>query len=234
MTADERSCSMTETSKKLIQQVEKILDEGEGEERSVIVQMSSPDEKKKDLMVRTASEVIQKRHLTLTPRDLLPASLDQMRRGRAGKPTPAARRQLLTVEKSFSAQMAAIALPALTKATLEAVGLRALAPLLDSPLVREAALAVAELWTSRSAVLKMKRDDLKRLPDEVPQIRDIHPNRILRTPPLVEVKNLPTAILENKASSWGGTCNWRLGGLGGVRHTRSRYHDRIVGYRGGS
>ena len=147
---------MTETSKKLIQQVEKILDEGEGEERSVIVQMTSPDEKKKDLMVRTAS------------------------------------------------------------------------------LVREAALAVAELWTSRSAVLKMKRDDLKRLPDEVPQIRDIHPNRILRTPPLVEVKNLPTAILENKASSWGGTCNWRLGGLGGVRHTRSRYHDRIVGYRRGS
>lgn len=116
MTADERSCSMAETSKKLIQQVEKILDEGEGEERSVIVQMTSPDEKKKDLMVRTASEVIQKRYLTLTCRDLLPASLDQMRRGRAGKPTPAARRQLLTVEKSFSAQMAAIALPVLTKA----------------------------------------------------------------------------------------------------------------------
>ncbi|HEY5864386.1 MAG TPA: S8 family serine peptidase [Candidatus Tectomicrobia bacterium] len=191
--------------KKLMQQVEKIIDESQGtKECSVIVQMASADdEKKREVMVQTASEVIQRRRLTLNPRDLLPVPRNQLRESKTGNRTPAVRKQLLTADTSFAAQVAAIALPVLTKAIMRSVGLGALTPLLDSDVVKEAATtAVATFWTSKSAAITMKRDDLNKLPS-VHNVRNVHLNRMLRIPPLVEVKNLPTTILENKASAWG-------------------------------
>jgi subtilisin family serine protease len=59
------------------------------------------------------------------------------------------------------------------------------------------------LWISNSIVLEVAESDLKKLPQEIPQIEGIYPNRKLTAPPVVEAKRLPSAILDNKSSSWG-------------------------------
>ncbi len=52
-------------------------------------------------------------------------------------------------------------------------------------------------------MLHLRRDDLAALPETVPGIREILPNRVLRVPPVAEVRNLPATVEDNKASSWG-------------------------------
>ncbi len=62
---------------------------------------------------------------------------------------------------------------------------------------------IPHFWTSQSVVLEITKDELSQLPLEVPQIQNIFPNRTLKLPPLIEVRNMPTAVQEHKASSWG-------------------------------
>ena len=59
------------------------------------------------------------------------------------------------------------------------------------------------LPVARSAVVHLRRDDLAALPETVPEIREVLPNRVLRLPPVVEVRNLPATVEDNKSSSWG-------------------------------
>jgi hypothetical protein len=187
---------------KLTEQVEQIIREAEGERCSVIVQMESPDERKRDQVVEKASEAIRKRLMTLTPRDVLPVPLDKLRGATTGKSSAASRRVLQRAGESLSAQVASIHLPPVSPDALNTLGSQALRPALDSAIVRRTPTP-APLWASKSLVVEMTPEELKALLSEVGQIRDIRPNRMLRIPPLVEIRNLPTAILENKASAWG-------------------------------
>ena len=49
----------------------------------------------------------------------------------------------------------------------------------------------------------MTRDELEKLPDKVPNVRDVYLNRCLRIPQLVEAKNLPSVVTESFGYSWG-------------------------------
>jgi subtilisin family serine protease len=103
---------------------------------------------------------------------------------------------------------------------LRAVGTAAIESLLHHELIRKAlgqtieqkarrrraSISEAELpafWSSRSVAVTIDKDDLARLPAAVPRIREIAPNRPLRLPRPVEVKNLPPRLLEERASDWG-------------------------------
>jgi hypothetical protein len=199
----------------LSQQIEQIIDEGKGPRRSVIVRMAAPDKARRDLL-RAASHAIQKRNLTLTARDLLPASAKTLRRPRSGKRKAAARRELRAHEGSLAAAVATIAVSSIVEVT-PVVGplFRALRA---SPAARKAVSDMfagtkrgrtkrvpqaPEFPTSKSAVLEMSKDDLRKLPEEVPNIEGIYPNRTLRIPRIVETRNLPQNVRENKAASWG-------------------------------
>jgi subtilisin family serine protease len=82
------------------------------------------------------------------------------------------------------------------------------------------------LWASNSAVLTLDRDDLHRLPAEVPQIQDIFPNRELVVPPVVSPQSLPQAVEDNKACAWGLET---IGGLATWGAYGARGRDIVVG-----
>jgi Subtilase family len=210
--------------------VERIIDEGQGERRSVIVQMES-GEKTNDQMLKIAAEVHHRRNLSLTARELLPApqpKLEKLREVAGKKLTTSARNTLASAEASLAIQVGTVLLPIAARELMRSVGLEALTPLMNSELVKKAlsetvslkrkaeeapftARQAPKFWTSRSMVLNIKKDDLASLPETVPNIQSIYPNRILRLPSLVEVKKLPLYVLEEKASSWGVN---RIGALG--------------------
>ena len=98
-----------------------------------------------------------------------------------------------------------------TPAKLRNQGQAALRPLMAADPVRQTvgddrprgAAPATPLPVAHSAVVHLRRDDLAALPETVPGIREILPNRVLLLPPVVEVRNLPATVEDNKSSSWG-------------------------------
>jgi subtilisin family serine protease len=196
--------------KHLREQVERIIDEGVGTRRSVIVRMAEPGA---DIgaLIGTAGEAIRARRLSQTARDILPSQGEAVREKTSGL-SPRNRRALASDHVSASAQVAAAGVRTVTKNQLVASGHRAVRPLLASDVAQKGLRAserkgktsgTGVFWSSRSAVLELGTDELARLPEEVEAIADIAPNRRLRIPPVVEVKNLPSRAADNKASAWG-------------------------------
>lgn len=201
----------------LKEQVERIIDEGAGRTRSVIVQMETDGSYTKALL-RTASQAIRRRGMTVTARDVLPPQAhvfqDSVSR-RASRNR--SRRELRQADQSLAAQFALQALKTVAKPLLREVGLGFLAPLMESATVQEALGRASEklekvaptrskipqFWSSASAVLELEKDALSQLPAEVPKIADIYPNRTLSVPPVYEVKDLPKNVEDNKTSAWG-------------------------------
>jgi subtilisin family serine protease len=56
---------------------------------------------------------------------------------------------------------------------------------------------------SGSAVLQLTKEELKKLPNEVPSIADIFPNRRVRVPPVAKAAALPAVVEDNKSNAWG-------------------------------
>jgi subtilisin family serine protease len=96
---------------------------------------------------------------------------------------------------------------------LRRTNLAALAPLLDSDPVRRTAAsratAVTSFWTSRSAYLQLDRDDLAKLVS-LAGIQAVYGDTIVHLPPVALARDLPAAVLEDSAASWGITAT---GGL---------------------
>jgi subtilisin family serine protease len=204
---------------KLKEQLEKIIDEGTGKRRNVIVQMESPEPTDQRLF-KLAADVYQRRNLSYTARDLLPAPRQQLEKlqqplgnRRAASPGVTLSTSSASLADSFASEQ--------STARME-LGVAALAPLLASELFQKVTaemmgasakttrgrkktipVSSPSFWSSQSAVLDISKDDLSQLPQAVPQIQNIYVNRVLRLPNLLEVKDLPLAVLENKASAWG-------------------------------
>ena len=191
-------------TRRLTRQVERILDEGSGNHRSVIVRMKLP-EKDEETLLGVVANAIQRRALLLTARDVLPADLDRLTPPDRGAPSDRAS-EALRDEGGLAAQVAATAIRQVSRRVLRSRGLRSVNPLVSSlPRLGQRAGGVRSFWTSRCVVLQTPKDDLARLNRlvEEPLIGDIYPNRVLRVPRMVELKALPERVRENKASAWG-------------------------------
>jgi subtilisin family serine protease len=186
--------------------VEQILEEGEGPRRSVIVQMGGPSAHARRLL-ETATEAIQKRTLALTARDVLPASVEAV--GAPGKPGPRQKKELRAAGLSMASQAALVGMTGISKEDLIAEESQTLEPLLQSAFVRDAVERAGQgarptpLWSSASAGLELTKQDLNDLPGKVPGIVAIFPNRRIHVPPLVESGEVPRAVTDELASSWG-------------------------------
>lgn len=191
-------------NRRLARQVERILDEGSGSHRSVIVRMKLPETDEETLLGAVVG-AIQRRSLLLTARDILPTRLDVVAGPVGGVPSGRAR-EALEEEGGLAAQVAATAIRQASRRVLRSRGLRSLRPL-DSSLreLGRGTRGSRSFWTSRCVLLQAARDELARLNRlvEEPLIGDIYPNRVLHLPRLVELKRLPPRVVENKASAWG-------------------------------
>lgn len=189
----------------LDRQLEKLLDTTSGKEVDVIVQMGA-DREIGDRLAKAAGQAITRRRLTLTPRDLLPQSLGTTRT-RVQTNETASTRTLL----AKTAQQETFALKRIQES-----GLRSTEALVSNPIV-QAALArmiaptrksAAEgsprrFWTSRAMPLRLARDDLRKLANEVEGIKTIHLNRHLSVPTMVETRRSRVEEEEILDSTWG-------------------------------
>lgn len=196
---------MTMAQTSLKHQVESILDQTRKRRLDVIVQMEA--EKTRPAQLRkVAGQALQRRRLSLTPRDLLPEAYSQKRARRLVRQKTASARTLMG-----PAARETIALAAIQK-----TGLNPLAPLLANAIVREAVGRVLDqrrefpakvepqrFWTSRSMPLRLEREELRKLPEEVENIKAIHLNRTLSRPSVVETQQIAFENEEMLASSWG-------------------------------
>jgi hypothetical protein len=195
-------------------QIQKILSQGVGERRQVIVRMASPAPAKESL-INLASDALRQRNMALSARECLPPTFDHRPVTPMGRQSTSQRQTLFDEDKSFSTKLDS--LDPLPRSALKADGLSFLKNLDTYDVVQKFILqrkksqrqiiqkSVPGFWTSKAALIEVSTQDLEKMAMEADaqQIRDIYPNRILRSPKLVEAKMLPDAVLEVKASSWG-------------------------------
>ena len=203
-------------SKSVRQQVEKILDEESGRVHSVIVQMDS-DEGELRAMMEASAEALQRRHLTVSARSLVPPKAALIRKD--SKYTSYDRRLLRSSGEALTSQVALAAVSAVAVAGLRVAGLEPVANLMSSELVKEAIAGALRrskkdeprkglpegfrsFWSSQSAVLRLERDELRKIVD-LEKVSAVFPNSEVRLPPVAEVTAIPQALLDSKTSAWG-------------------------------
>lgn len=191
--------------KQLVKQVDRILDEVTTPQVEVIVQMES-ERNTPSQLARAAGEALSRRRLSLTPRDLLPESYGEAPTKQERQETASTRTLLgkATVETLALAQ-------------IQRIGRSRMNPLLKNGVVRAALTRMTEptrksapaksrptpFWTSQAIPLRLKRDELRELPREVPEIKSIHRNRHLNVPALMETKKLQIEEEGILVSTWG-------------------------------
>jgi subtilisin family serine protease len=69
-------------------------------------------------------------------------------------------------------------------------------------------------WSARAAVLEVTRDELRDLPNHLPMVADIYPNRQVRVPPVSKAGEDRPAVAEYKGYTWGLSRSGALGSWG--------------------
>ncbi len=206
---------MEDRKLELERQVEKILRTSAGPRRQVIVRMESPAEATQSL-IEIASDAIKQRNMALSAREVLPPGNNEQLPA-IGHRLPSQRQTLVDERKSYVGQVERKKIEPVPTAELKARGVEFLRSLMNSDIVQrvvseqkkgrqkpvEQKLQERAFWTSKSMILELSTEELELLPAAVQGVRDIYPNRVLRSPRLVEVRTLPDAVLEHKASAWG-------------------------------
>ncbi len=206
--------------KHLHRQIEFICDTEEGTVHDVVVRMAT-DSKEDDALVSSVAQTVRRRALLISARDVLPVSRDVLEASRPKRGARASSKQQLRGEPhSLLAQVASSAPPGSREIALDEIreeSRRALAPLLKAGVVREATTALAAMparrrpppldpvgfWTSGSAVLQIREEDMHNLIESVPGIEDMLPNRRLLVPPVAVPKQIPQPVEDSKAGTWG-------------------------------
>jgi subtilisin family serine protease len=202
----------------LNKKIERIADESTSDQVSVIVQMK-PEKNDLNQYLEATSDAIAKRSSIVSARALLPPRKELLKMNTKGVITPASRRRLQQLPSSSTAMLLASLVfdAVVNNEELISSGLNALQPLLQSNFVKT---IVAEhnrqrtrkptnesepvhFWSSSSAVLDLTKDELKKLPTEVPRIADIYPNRTVKMPPVSKAEDLPRVVTDNKSNTWG-------------------------------
>ena len=191
----------------LKRQVERILDEATTDQVDVIVQMES-DRSQSRQLATAAGTALSRRRILLNARELLPGAYQK---------TIKAKQKQKQGTASTHSLLGRATKETLTLARIQKLGEEPLEPLLKSGLVRAAIARMIEparksgtpkpeprsFWTSCSMPLRLDRDELSRLPEEVGNIKSVHINRILSVPRLLETKLLQLEMNDILSTTWG-------------------------------
>ena len=184
-------------------------DAAAGARRSVIVRMANAPADV-DRLAQVGAGVIRQRNLALSARDCLPPDREPEATVTRATPRPLLRADEAALKGSLLAQAPPPA-PRRPVEELKVEGRERLAPLLGNERVQRALEAGRggpdeppdALWASGSLGLELTGEDIDALREEVPEIAAVYPNRRLRVPPVVEALNVPEAVREARAASYG-------------------------------
>jgi len=189
--------------------IERILDEQPGRTVGVVVQMGAPGLEAAD--VRAAVKDIEERFLAADARAVLPEPVRAARAaasaaGADGGGVPIARPPTPRfVHRPSTGPVTRSGRPRQESVDeIRRDNQAVLEPLLANDVVRSARGGrTGALWVARSAYVELDRDDLARLPREVPGIRAVDHGGTVQVPPFTEARELAPAILDNSTASWG-------------------------------
>jgi subtilisin family serine protease len=196
----------------LTRQAERIIDEGEGRYRRVIVQMAEAAEPDAEVLAG-AADAQRHRALSSSARALLPAPAAAFSRGTDLRLTASQRRHQRTSLASFASQVAAstasqpVRKP--SKVQRRAAARKEFARLEKSDVVSQiaarktGAASMQKIWSAGAMALEVTPDELQKLATEVEGVAAVYPNRILRVPAIAKVQRLPANVADEKASAWG-------------------------------
>ena len=180
------------------QQIQRILDEGKGRNRHVIVQMSHHPGELSDLL-DTASQATRRRSMAVSARSVLPAEARYFQTD--GSLTESTRkRHLRDAGRSMAAQVRARGFDRITPAAYKDSARASLAPLEHR--TEGKAKGKSILWAATSASMEISKDELWGLRD-LEGIENVFPNRELRVPPVVQTEDEIRRRATAAASSWG-------------------------------
>jgi subtilisin family serine protease len=187
---------------RLAEQVERILDERPEKTVGVIVHVADLTSDQDSVL---GEALARNEHSALPARAVLP---ELVRASRAAAITNGANGGGVPNLRPGTANLAegnGISAPSMD--ALRRTNRTALASVLEGELAQRARAnrrgAVAEFWTSRSAYLELDRDDLARLPVDMPGVSEVFPNSPVSLPVVSRARDLPAAVVENSAASWG-------------------------------
>ena len=183
----------------------------------MIVKLEEPEE---DLapILEASVDALQRRQLVASARELVPPKAELVRKGKAF--TSSEQRKLRSSLESMTSQVTLSEVADVTVAAMRGDAVGAVTKVMKSSVVQGAIdaarrrsrreIASSELpegfntfWSSRSVLMKLRTDDLRRLPTELPEVAAVFPNRTVRIPPVMEVTRLPESTVDSPSSSWG-------------------------------
>lgn len=203
--------SYDHTHRRFLQrQIEKIRDTATEQVVEVVLKVRS-DEDRSDGFLGTVADALKRRGLSSSSRDQLPVARERLERAVA---MAGSKRALQREDRSLAAQV--VSTSAFDQDGYRGKAQAALQSFLSADSVQAAVAAVSAVparqkprpaepqhfWTSSSACLQVRGDDLQALAEN-PDLEGIYLNQRLFTPPVVTPKSLPSAIEDNKVSSWG-------------------------------
>ncbi len=196
--------------RQLKEHLEAILDTAAGEELDVIVQMES-DRAITNRLAKAAGQAIKRRQMILTPRDLLPQPYGK--RAVKVREVEGMKETADTRARFDQAREATFALKRIQESGLHATDALINSPMIQTALARMLAPTAKShlpkgeqpnrFWTSRAMPLRLKKEEIERLPREVAGIKDIHFNRHLSVPATVETQRPQVEEEEILHSTWG-------------------------------
>ena len=207
----------------LEEQIERILSEGSGNTRTVIVQMEETGDVM-GRMLEAAADVIAYRGSLSSAREVLPLSAKAISGTSKGHAWKEDVPELKSSGWSIAAQLALAVAPQLLPEVVAGMASYAIQSSLEnlatSDLFQKSQQDLAAKATtgkgkrkistklglfesSGSGVLQLTKSELRSLPSQVEGIANILPNYVFTAPPVVEATSLPTSITEKKGSSWG-------------------------------
>jgi Subtilase family len=191
----------------LLRRAEKLADEATTEVLSVIVRLRDEDLVVERYLAHSA-DMVRDRMSVRSARDLVaPDLLDsESRAGRRSRNSRNRRGSRSAAAKSLSFTDSS---PQQSVRLIKSRALRTLRQRLSgSDVVRSSEKKRGHdepqfLWSSTSAILNVRRSDLRALIGQVRHVADIYANRTLKLPPFAVANSEPRVVADHKAHTWG-------------------------------
>jgi len=163
----------------------------------IIIQMDDSDDVKRYLGV--SAKIMDQRSGLVSAKQLIPnRKTEQRKSGNVWRVSRAEKAQLSAEQLAqFSA----------TRAEVQKFGTAKTKPILKEPFIEEIRGRRSHqpkmFWSSGSITMELTREELKELPDRLPMVADVFPNREVRLPPVSRSASERPAINDYQGYTWG-------------------------------
>ncbi len=178
--------------------IQQINDRAQADLVDVIVQLENPASKSAKLKAAVGESLLRRR-MSLSPRDVIDSKSLKSRRAREKRKTKSTRSsQISAYKKKSMTDLKSAMKNASVKESMSRLESEH-----DSKKSAATKFKPTTYWTSQSMLLRLTKQELESLPQEIPSIRDVHINRTLSVPIVKVSKPLAVEMEDRLSTTWG-------------------------------